>query len=138
MAIFRLTTTSRGIMAAALIADLDDQASPWYGEIYSGTMPVLITDPISGPVKLGTVTGGADPSATQSNGVITFNTISSDLAADNTGTATFMRIYKGNGSVWADLDLGEAGSGATGIMNSASVVAGGPINLNSFTIQVGV
>lgn len=138
MAIFRLAPASKGVMAAALIGDLDDQATPWYGEVYAGTIPATTAEAIAAQTKLGTVTGSTDPSATQSNGLITFNPIVEDSAADATGTAAFMRIFKGtSNSVWADLDLGNLASSCTGKMNTTSVVAGGPIRVNSFTIQVG-
>ena len=137
MAIFRLAPASRGVMAAALIGDLDDQATPWYGEVYMGTIPASTAEAIGAQTKLGTVTGSADPSATQSNGLITFNPIVEDSAADASGTAAFMRIFKGtSNSVWADLDLGDLASSATGKMNTTTVVAGGPIRVNAFTIQV--
>lgn len=138
MAIFRLAPTARGIMAAALIEDLDDQATPWYGDVYAGDIPADTTVAIGAQTKLGTVTGSADPSATQSNGVITFNPISEDSAADASGIAAFMRIYKGaSGAVWADLDLGDLASSATGKLNTTTIVEGGPIRVNSFTITVG-
>lgn len=137
MAIFRLAPASRGIMAAALIADLDDQATPWYGEVYAGAMPASSAVAIGAQVKLGTVTGSADPSATQTGGLITFNPIAEDSAADATGTAAFMRIFKGDDSVWADMDLGDLASSASGKLNTVSIVAGGPIRVNAFTIAVG-
>lgn len=137
MAIFRLAPASRGVMAAALIGDLDDQVTPWYGEVYTGTIPAATTEAIGAQTKLGTVTGSSDPSATQSSGVITFNPIVEDSAADATGTAAFMRIFKGSATVWADLDLGNLASSATGKLNTTSIVAGGPIRINSFTIAVG-
>ena len=138
MAIFRLAPGPKGIMAAALIGDLDDQATPWYGEVYAGTIPATTAVAIGAQTKLGTVTGSTDPSATQSNGLITFNPIVEDSAADANGEAAFMRIFKGtSNSVWADLDLGNLASSATGKMNTTTVVAGGPIRVNSFTISVG-
>lgn len=138
MAIFRLAPASLGIMAAALIADLDDQVLPWYGEVYAGTMPANTAEAIGAQTKLGTVTGSTDPSATQSSGLITFNPIVEDSAADASGTAAFMRIFKGtSGTVWADMDLGNLASSATGKLNTTSIVAGGPIRINSFTIAVG-
>lgn len=138
MAIFRLAPASRGVMAVALIGDLDDQVAPWYGEVYAGTIPAATTEAIGAQTKLGTVTGSTDPSATQSNGVITFNPIVEDSAADAGGVAAFMRIFKGtSNAVWADLDLGDLNSSATGKMNTTTVVAGGPIRVNSFTISVG-
>lgn len=137
MAIFRLAPASRGVIAAALIADIDDHASPWYGEVYAGTIPATTAEAIGAQTKLGTVTGSSDPSATQSSGLITFNPIVEDGAADATGTASFMRIFKGSATVWADLDLGNLASSATGKMNTTSIVAGGPIRINAFTISVG-
>lgn len=138
MAYFKLAPATLGIMAAALIADLDDQVLPWYGEVYTGTLPASTAEAIGVQTKLGTVTGSADPSATQSNGLITFNPIVEDSAADASGTATFMRIFKGtSNTVWGDLDLGDLASSATGKMNTTAVVAGGPIRVNSFTISVG-
>lgn len=137
MAIFRLAATPRGAMAAALITDLDGDALPWYGEVYAGTIPADITTAISGQTLLGTVTGSADPSATNSGGLITFNPITEDSAADADGTASFMRIFKGDDSIWADMDLGNLASSATGKMNTTTVVTGGPIRINAFTITVG-
>lgn len=137
MATFRLAAGPLGVMAAALIADLDSHASNSYAELYAGTMPATIATAISGQTKLGTVTMSNDPSATNSAGLITFNPISEDTAADASGTASFLRIYKGDASTWADLDVGGPGSGATAIVNTVTVVAGGPIRINAFTITVG-
>ncbi len=137
MAIFRLADAAKGAAAAALITHLDDQATPWYGEVYTGTIPATTAEAIGAQTKLGTVTGSADPSATHSAGLITFNPIVEDGAADASGVAAFMRIFKGDGSVWADLDLGDLASSATGKLNTTTIVAGGPIRINAFTIAVG-
>lgn len=137
MAIFRLAASPKGAAAAAIIADLDNPATPWYGEVYAGTIPAAITEAIGAQTKLGTVTGSTDPSATHSGGLITFNAVTEDSAADATGTASFMRIFTGDGDAWADLDLGNLESSATGKMNTTSVVVGGPIRINAFTISVG-
>ena len=48
-----------------------------------------------------------------------------------------MRIFKGDGSVWADADIGNLASSATAKMNTTAIVAGGPIRINAFTIQIG-
>lgn len=137
MAIFRLAAGPKNAMAAAMITELDNVTNPWYAEVYSGTIPASVTDAIGAQVKLGTVTGAADPSATQTGGLITFGAVTGDSAADASGTATWMRIKKGDGSTWADLDIGDLASSCTAKMNTANIVVGGPITVNSFTLQVG-
>lgn len=137
MAIFRLATAPLGVMAAALITDLDGASTPWYAEVYAGAIPASPSVALSGQTKLGTVVGSADPSATNSGGLITFNPMVQDDAADASGEAAFMRIFKGDGSVWADADCGNLASSATAKLNTTTIVAGGPIRINAFTIQIG-
>lgn len=137
MAIFRLAASPLGAAAAAIIADLDSHASNAYAELYDGTIPASITIAISGQTKLGTVIMSNDPSATNSGGLITFNAITQDDSADASGTASFLRIFKGDGSIWGDADVGDMASSATAKMNTTTIVAGGPIRINSFTITIG-
>ncbi len=137
MAYFKLAGTPLGAMAAALIADLDAAALPFYAEAYAGALPASPATAIGAQTKLGTVTGSADPSATNSAGLITFNPIAQDDAADTGGVVSFLRIFKGDGSVWADADVGDLASSATCKMNTTTVVAGGPIRVNAFTIAIG-
>lgn len=134
---FKLANSPLGVLAAALIADLDSHASPAYIEVYDGTQPATPATDVTTQVKLGTATMSADPSATNSNGLITFNAISQDDSADASGTATWLRIKKGDGSTWADADVGNLASSATAKMNTTTIVAGGPIRVNAFTIQIG-
>lgn len=140
MAIFRLATTALGIMAAALVTDLDDQTLPAYVEVYDGTsggIPATPATAITTQTLLGTCTMSADPSATNSGGLITFNSLVEDSAADANGTATFLRIKKGDGTAWGDADVGNLASSATAKMNTVTIVAGGPIRINAFTIAIG-
>jgi hypothetical protein len=137
MATFKLANASLGVLAAALIADLDSAASPAYIEVYDGTQAATPGTAITSQVKLGTATMSADPSATNSAGLITFNAIAQDNAADASGTATWLRIFKGDATVWADADVGNLASSATAKMNTTTIVSGGPIRVNAFTIQVG-
>lgn len=137
MPIFRLANAPLGVMAAALITDLDAATTPWYAEVYTGTIPASPSVALSGQTKLGTVVGSADPSATNSGGLITFNPMVQDDAADASGEAAFLRIFKGDGSVWADADCGNLASSATAKLNTTTIVEGGPIRINAFTIQIG-
>lgn len=140
MPIFRLATGPLGIAAAAIVADLDAPATPAYAEVYDGTvggMPATPATAITTQTLLGTCTMAADPSATNSGGLITFNPIVEDSAADVNGDATFIRIRKGDASAWADADVGNLASSATAKMNTTAIVAGGPIRINAFTIAIG-
>lgn len=80
---------------------------------------------------------GTNNATTNSGGLITFNPMVQDDAADASGEAAFMRIFKGDGSVWADADCGNLASSATAKLNTTTIVAGGPIRINAFTIQIG-
>lgn len=137
MAIFELALPTLGVAAAALITDLDSAASAAYIDVYDGTKPATPATSITTQVKLGTATMSADPSATNSGGLITFNAIAQDNSADASGTATWLRIFKGDGTVWGQADVGNLASSATAKMNTTTIVAGGPIRVNAFTIQVG-
>lgn len=137
MATFTLSNGAKSAMAAALIAHLDADTNPAYARLYTGANPNNPATAVTTQTLLGTVTMSADPSATQSNGLITFNAIAQDDAADASGTATWMRIFLGDGTPWADLDVGDLASSATAKLNTTTVVAGGPIRVNAFTIQVG-
>lgn len=137
MPYFKLANAPLGVMAAALVSDLDAAATPFYAEAYTGSIPATPATAITSQVKLGTITGSADPSATNSAGLITFNPMVQDDAADASGTWTWIRLFKGDGTVWADLDVGDLASSATAKANTVTVVAGGPLRVNAFTIQIG-
>lgn len=71
-----------------------------------------------------------------SGGVLTLNAITSDSAADNTGTATWFRIVKTDGTTHVmDGDVGTSGSDLN--MSSVSFVAGATIAVSSFVITGG-
>ena len=137
MPIFRLADDEYSAMAQVLVTRLDAPASPAYAEVYADTIPENTSTAIGAQTKLGTCTLGADPSATNTGGLITFAPITEEDAAIAGGIASFMRIFKGDGTVWADLDIGDLASNATAKMNTTTVVAGGPIRINSFTILIG-
>ena len=137
MPIFRLATGPLGVAAAAIVADLDAPVPVAYAQVYAGTIPATPATAITTQTLLGTCNMAADPSATNSGGLITFNPIVEDSAADVGGTASFIRIFKGDGTAWADADVGDLASSATAKMNTVTIVAGGPIRINAFTIAIG-
>lgn len=105
-------------------------------EIYTGTQPASADDDVTTQTLLGTLTFSDPCEADVSSGVLTFDTITQDAAADATGTATWARIKDSDGNTVLDLSVGAPGSGAGIEFNTTSIVAGGPINVTSFTITI--
>lgn len=76
------------------------------------------------------------PSA--SGGVLTLNAITSDSSANATGTATWARIVKSDGSTHVlDCSVGATGSGADIELNTVSIVQDAAVAITSATITEG-
>lgn len=66
-------------------------------------------------------------------GVLTLNAITSDSSANATGTATWFRIVKSDGTTHVmDGDVGTSGSDLN--LNTTSIVSGASVAVTSFTI----
>lgn len=134
MANVRILTTVRNSMLDAINAAINAGAGAGTIKIYSGTQPANANTALSGNTLLATLTF-TDPAApAASGGVLTFDPITQDASADATGTATFARIQDSNANVVFDCDVGT--SGATLIINTTSIVAGGPVSITSFTLTI--
>lgn len=71
-----------------------------------------------------------------SGGVLTLNAISNDASANATGTATWFRIVKSDGTTHVmDGNVGTSGSDLN--LNTTSIVSGGPVAVSSFVITEG-
>lgn len=112
-------------------------------KIYAGSQPTDANTAIGAQTLLATLTlsatafGSSAASGTTPNrkATATANTITGDTSADNTGTATWFRILKSNGtSVVMD---GSVGTGTSGDLNLAntSLTAGEDIEVTSFTLS---
>lgn len=103
-------------------------------QIYSGTQPTNANTALSGNTLLATCTFGATAFGTAASSVITANSITAGTAGA-TGTATFARIYKSDGTtVVMDVTVGTSGSGI--VLNTTSIVSGGLVSITSFTHTV--
>jgi hypothetical protein len=91
---------------------------------------------IAAQVLVGTVTL-SKPSGTIANGVLTFDTISDDLAADASETISWCRFYDTDGNFVADMSCGTSGSGAEVIFNTVNAIAGGTISITSGALTEG-
>ena len=100
--------------------------------IYAGTPPASADAALSSNPVLGTLTFSATAFAAPSAGSIAANAITQDSSADATGTATFYRAYKSDGTTV--IEQGTIGtSGADLNLNTVNIVSGGPIQVTSFT-----
>lgn len=102
---------------------------------YDGTRPATGAA-ITSQVKLAELTCNATFAPGASSGVLTLNAITADSSADATGTATWFRIVKSDGTTFVmDGNVGTSGSDLN--MNSVSFTVGGSVATTSFTITAG-
>ena len=101
--------------------------------IYSGTRPASGG---TATTLLAELALSATFAAAASGGVLTANAITDDSVADNTGTATWFRIVKSDGTTWVmDGSAGESGTDL--VLDSASIIAGGNVAVSSLTVTAG-
>lgn len=106
--------------------------------IYSGTQPTNPDTALSGNTALATFTfsttafgSAAHVSNTE---VITASFSASTVTASATGTATFARMYKSDGTtVIGDLTVGTSGADIN--LNATAITSGGNVTLSSFTLS---
>jgi hypothetical protein len=128
----RVVAAIRNARLDAIKTAIDAGAGAGTIKIYTGTQATNADTALGAQVLLGTLTFTDPSAAAASGGVLTFSTITQDTSADATGTATWARIQDSNGNVVFDCDVGT--SGATLNLNTTSIVAGGPIQVSSFTL----
>lgn len=98
--------------------------------IYDGTRPATGG---AATTLLAELTCNATFAAAASAGVLTLNAITSDSAADATGTATWARIVKSDGSTHV-LDCSVGTSGTDIILNTAALVINAQVSVTAATI----
>lgn len=113
-----------------------DVLNSGYFRIYSGTRPATPDTALSGNTLLAELTFGATAFAAASGGTKTANAIGSDTSADATGTATFFRAFKTDGTT-AVVDGTVGTSGTDAIINSTSIVAATTVSCSSMVITAG-
>jgi hypothetical protein len=101
--------------------------------IYDGTRPATGG---TATTLLAELTCNATFAAAASGGVLTLNSISSDTAANATGTATWARIVKSDGTTHV-LDCSVGTSGADINLNTTSLVTGATVSVTSAVFTEG-
>ena len=135
MGVFNVTQAISTSLSTVLLNAVDADAAAGYIEFYTGTMPAKPeTAPGGGNTKLGTCTCSVT-SGTVASGVYTFSAITMDSNADADGTAAWARVRDGAGNACFDVDVSVTGGTGTVQMPTTSIVSGGPIAFNSFTIK---
>jgi len=103
-----------------------------YLRIYDGTQPATADTAISTQVLLAELRFGATAFAAASNGVASANAITADSSADATGTATWFRALKSDGtSVVFDGSVGTSGANLN--LNSVAISAGAAVSVSALT-----
>ena len=100
--------------------------------IYDGTQAATADTAIGAQVLLAELTLNSTAFGAASGGVATANAITADSSADATGTATWFRVVKSDGTT--KLFDGSVGtSGANLNLNSVAISAGAAVSVTSFT-----
>lgn len=112
-----INTTLRSARAQAVVTEAGASAQI---KLYTATYTTL----------LGTLTC-AGTLGTVTNGVLTFNAITSDTAADASGTFALARIYKSDGITMVVEGLTVGTTGTDIVMNAAAATLGAAIAMTS-------
>ena len=114
---------------------LSDLADNGYLRIYDGTQPATADTAITTQVLLAELRFNATAAPAASNGVLTFNAITQDSSANNTGTASWFRALASDGStVLFDGSVGTSGCDMS--IATTSIVAGAIVGVTSFVYTV--
>lgn len=103
--------------------------------IYDGTRPATGAA-ITSQVKLAELPCNATFAPSATGGVLTLNAITTDASADATGTASWFRIVKSDGTTFV-MDGNVSTTASDLNLNSVSLTAGGSVAISSFTITAG-
>jgi hypothetical protein len=101
--------------------------------IYSGAQPATGG---TATTQLAQLVCNATFAPAASGGVLTLNAITADASADATGTATWFRLFKTDGTTIV-MDGTVGTSGADLNLNTTSIVTGANVAVTSFVITTG-
>lgn len=127
----KLSTAARNAMLDAITSAI---GSNGLMKVYTGTQPASPTTAITTQTLLGTLALSATSAPAAASGLLTFNAITSDSSADASGTAAWFRITTSGGTGVLDGTVGT--SAADAIINTTSVVAGGPLACSALTVTL--
>jgi len=129
------TTTLRNNQLNQVTSLVDAGSGAGKVRIYSGTPPANVGTALSGNTLLAELTLTDPAASAASGGVLTFSAIADDTSADATGTASFFRILDSDNNAVVQGTVGTSGADIN--FDSVSFVAGGLVEITSFTITAG-
>lgn len=104
--------------------------------IYDGAQPADADTAVGAQVLLAELTCGTPFAGASASGVLTANAIVTDSSANATGTAAWFRLVASNGTTIV-MDGTVGTSAADLILNTTSIVSGGPVAVSSFVLTHG-
>lgn len=129
----KLSAASRNLALNAALDVLNTGSM----KLYTGTQPTDADTALSGNTLLASLPLNATAFAAASAGSKTANAITSDTNAAATGTATFYRLFKSDGTTAVyDGSVGTATSNL--VLNSTSITAGGTVACSSLVVTLAV
>jgi hypothetical protein len=103
-----------------------------YLRIYDGTQPTTADTAVGAQVLLAELRFSATAFGAAVAGVATANAITQDTSANATGTASWYRCLKSNGT--SPVEDGSVGTATSNlILNSVAISAGAAVQVSSFT-----
>ena len=109
------------LRASSVLSRLDAAASSGKLRLYSGARPAVTAAPPS--AALAELALAKPCGAVNAQAELVFAPVS-DAMVQASGTATWARLVDGDGVTVADMDVGEAGSGAAVILGKTALEAG--------------
>jgi hypothetical protein len=103
-----------------------------YVRIYSGTPPATVDTALSGNLMLAELRGNASQFGTVSSATLTVSAMTADSSANHSGTPTFARVFKSDGTT-ACIQV-TAGVGSGELNCDDDILAGQNVAVSSFTI----
>jgi hypothetical protein len=126
----KYSSVHRTSVATSLITDVGTSGQL---KLYTGTRPTTVDTALSGNTLLATLTCNATAFGAASTGVMTAGAIGSATAVA-TGTATFFRLFKSDGTT-AVIDGDVAASGSDlNLAGGPGITSGQTVSVSSFVI----
>lgn len=125
-------TSLRSTRMSDVVTDVGTSAKI---RVYNGTRPTNVGTALSGNTLLAELTGNVSQFGTVTNGVLTVSAITDDASADASGTPTFARIFKSDGTT-AIFDC-SAAVGSGDLNFTTAFTAGQVVSITSFVITEG-
>lgn len=108
-----------------------------YLRIYDGTQAATADTALGAQVLLAELRFNATAAPAASGGVLTFNAFTADASANASGTASWFRALKSDGTtVVFDGNVGATGSTSCLEMATTTITAGVQVSVSSFTHDV--